>query len=77
MARRAYECLFWNGNLYVPFHTARLEAGPFLPLSPDWVEQYLVLPPELRYGVGDRYVGGAGMPRTKLAAAVTDRDNSG
>ncbi|MDZ4800139.1 MAG: hypothetical protein SGI92_18435 [Bryobacteraceae bacterium] len=75
MAQGADEFYFRDGRVYVPFHTARLAAGPFLSLSPDWVEQYLELPPELHHGVLDRYVGGVGMPRTRLAAAQVHGDS--
>ena len=44
MAQRGDQAYRWNGCLYVPWHTVRLAAGPFLSAAPDWVEQHLELP---------------------------------
>jgi len=65
----------WNGCLYVPVHAVLLAAGPFLSVSPDWVEQHVELPPDFRHGVRDRYVGGVGMHRDGLAAARVHGDS--
>jgi hypothetical protein len=75
MGQEVDEVFSWNDRIYVPFHTARLAAGPFLPVSPDWVDRYLVLPPALYHGVRDRYVDGIRMPRTRLAAAQVHGDS--
>jgi len=62
---------FWNGCLYVPFHSAPLAAGTFLPISADSIDQYLKLPsgPEFRHGVRDHYVDGKRTHRPRLFAA--------
>jgi len=65
----------WDGHLYIPFRTARLAAGPFLPLSLDSTEQHLMLPREFHYGARDRLLGGVLRPQRGLAAARIHGDS--
>jgi hypothetical protein len=60
-----------DGCLYIPFHSAPLAAGPFLPTSADSICQHLVLPPEyeFRHGIWDQDVNGVSTPRPGLHAA--------
>jgi SOS-response transcriptional repressor LexA len=62
---------FWNGCLYVPFYSAPLAAGAFLPISSNSIDQHLELPPEyeFRHGFRDRYVDGTRTHRPRLFAA--------
>jgi Peptidase S24-like len=62
---------FWNGCLYVPFHSAPLAAGAFLSISANSIDQHLEVPPEdeFRHGVRDRYVDGIRTHRPRLFAA--------
>ena len=69
MAKSANPVYRWKGREYVPFHTVRLAAGPFLSATPDSVEQYVELPTGLHSGVQDHYVGGIRTHRDGLAAA--------
>ncbi len=55
----------YNGRWYLPCNSARLAAGPFLPASPNWVEQHVELPSEFLL---ERYRG-VRMDRAGLAAA--------
>ncbi len=75
MAQREDQVYSWNGFLYVPFHPVPVAAGPFLSVSPDWVEQHVELPPNFHHGVRDRYVGGIKMHREGLAAARVHGDS--
>src|SRR5712691_11695658 len=75
MAQADDQVYCWNGCLYVPVHAVLLAAGPFLSVSPDWIEQHVELPPDFRHGVLDRYVGGVGMHREGLAAARVHGDS--
>lgn len=75
MAQGDDQVYCWNGCLYVPVHAVLLAAGPFLSVSPDWVEQHVELPPDFRHGVRDRYVGGVRMHRAGLAAARVHGDS--
>src|SRR5580704_15841047 len=59
----------WNGYLYVPFHSARVSGGPFLPPSEDSVSQHLKLRPRFFGGIRDRYVGTDRIHRRELGAA--------
>jgi hypothetical protein len=65
----------WNGCLYVPCHTVRLAAGPFLPVTLNSVEEHLELPSDFQHGLIDRYVGGVRLPRRGLAAARVHGDS--
>src|SRR5215471_12695873 len=66
---------YWNRCWYIPFYVARLAAGPFLPASPNWVEQHLELHPGFRHGVIDRYSAGIRLQRFGLAAAQVHGDS--
>ena len=46
MARELDQTFLRDGYLYVPFNTAPLAAGPFLPDSLNRVDQHVKLPPE-------------------------------
>ena len=65
----------WKDCLYVPLHAVRLAAGPFLPASLNEAEQHVRLPPDFRFGVRDRSVGGVQLPRRGLAAARVHGDS--
>lgn len=77
MTPRSNRPWYWNGSLYVPFHSALLAAGPFLPFSNDSFERYLELPPEheFRLHVRDHYVGGHRTHRRFLSAARISGDS--
>jgi hypothetical protein len=66
---------FWSGHLYLPFHTLRLAAGPFLSMSEDSIEHHLKLPLDFLHGVRDRYRGGIRMHRAGLYAARVHGDS--
>ena len=65
----------WNRCWYIPFYVARLAAGPFLPVSPNSVEQHLELHPGFRHSVIDRYSAGIRLQRLGLAAAQVHGDS--
>jgi hypothetical protein len=60
-----------NGNLYVPFHSAPLAGGVFLPSGADSLDEHLELPPEARFcqGIWDYLRNGARGHRPGLRAA--------
>jgi hypothetical protein len=52
-----------------------LAAGPFLPVSTNWIERHVKLPPEYNLGVRDRHRGGVRTYRQGLAAAQVHGDS--
>ena len=66
---------YWNRCWYIPYYIARLAAGPFLPVSPNWVEEHVELQPDFQHGVIDRYLGGIRLQRLGLAAARVHGDS--
>jgi hypothetical protein len=61
----AHQVYRWNGWPYVPSHRVPLAAGPFLTARPDWIEQYVALPPDFWIGIRD------GTARNLSAARVS------
>jgi hypothetical protein len=72
MAKGEDQVYRYNGRWYLPCNSARLAAGPFLPASPNWVEQHVELPSEFLL---DRYPDGVRMDRAGLAAAWVHGDS--
>lgn len=75
MAQGADQSYEWHGCLYIPINAVRLSAGPFLPVSPNGIEQHLQLPPALHHGAQDGHKAGFRMHRKGLAAAWVHGDS--
>lgn len=63
-----------GGDIYIPYHTCPISAGPFLPPATDLVESYLKIS-GIEFAVKDRCVGGVRTFRRGLAAAPFHGDS--
>jgi SOS-response transcriptional repressor LexA len=73
MAWRNDQVYHWDGCVYVPYHTARVSAGPFLSFSPDSVEEHLEL--DANFSLAWSLHGGVRVPKRRLVAAKVHGDS--
>jgi hypothetical protein len=64
-----------NGTLYVPFSNVRLSCGAVLPSAEFLVVKHLIVPPDLKIGLRDNFVGGTRTVWPNLVAAETVGDS--